>query len=128
MRKIERAKESGFSLVELLIAMTVMLMCLGIVSVLIAQAFSVRARESQRTDALTASQAALNVVSREVANSGFGIYTGTSSSHVASNGLIFADSTTQRIHLRSNIQNVGPPGGTTVLSTNRPGEDITYFY
>jgi prepilin-type N-terminal cleavage/methylation domain-containing protein len=128
MREAKRSKSSaGFSLIELIIAMTVMLVCLGMVSTLLARSFSVRARESQRTDALASAQGALNVISRELANSGFGIYTGTSTK-ASNNGLIVADSGANRIHFRTNIENVGPVGGTTVLSTNSPGEDVTYYY
>lgn len=128
MKKTPKSKDTGFSILELIISMTVILICLGIVSTLLGQAFGVRARESQRTDALTSAQAALNVISREISNSGFGIYTGTSAARTASNGLIAADSNAKRIHFRANIENTGPTGGATVLSTNRPGEDITYFF
>lgn len=125
--QIKRPNNTGFSLLELIISMTVILLCLGIVATLLGQAFGVRARESQRTDALTSAQAALNVISREVANAGFGIYSGTSS-RAASNGIVSADSNDKRIHFRANIENVGPIGGSTVLATNQPGEDITYFF
>src|SRR5688572_26206916 len=120
-------KNAGFSLLELIISMTVILICLGIVATLIGQAFGVRARESQKTDALTSAQAAMNVISREISNSGFGIYS-SGSTRTASNGIISADSNANRIHFRANIENTGPIGGPTVVSTNRPGEDITYFF
>jgi prepilin-type N-terminal cleavage/methylation domain-containing protein len=125
MKKNKPKPNAGFSILELIVAMTVILICLGIVSTLIGRAFSVRARESQRTDALTSAQAALNVISREISNAGFGIYTGTSN-RTASNGIIAADSNDKRIHFRANIENVGPVGGETVVSTNEAGEDITY--
>jgi type II secretory pathway pseudopilin PulG len=122
--------QAGFSLLELIIARLLMLMMLAIVSTLLSRSLSVRARESQRTDALTAAQAALNVLSREIANSGFGLST-PGDPQLASNGIIAADSNDKQIHIRANINNVGPmpaPTGSTVLSTNEPGEDITYFY
>ena len=112
---------------ELLLAMTIMLILMGIVSSLLAGALSIRARESQKADALSAAQAALNSLSRDIANAGFGIYSG-SNSRLASNGVVAADSNANQIHVRANIENVGPVGGTTVLSTNQPGEDITYFF
>ena len=127
MKTLKKKKSAGFSILELIIAMTVILLCLGIVSTLIGRAFSVRARESQRTDALTSALAALNVISREISNSGFGISTGGSPS-VASNGIIAADSTSKRIHFRANVENRGPVDGETVISTNEAGEDVTYFY
>lgn len=130
MPSIIPKNEKGFSLLELIIAMMLMLMLLAIVSTLLSRSLSVRARESQRTDALTSAQAALNVLSREIANSGFGL-TAPGSRRLASNGLIPADSNATRLHIRSNINNVGPttvPPGSTVLSTNEPGEDVTFFY
>ena len=110
-----------------MVAMVVMLILLGVVSSLLSQSMSVRARESQRTDALTSAHAALNVLSREIANSGFGIIA-SDGSGLAGNGIVAADSNANRIHIRSNITNVGPTTGSTVLSTNEPGEDITYFF
>lgn len=112
---------------ELLLAMTIMLVLMGIVSSLLAGALSIRARESQKTGALSAAQAALNSLSRDIANTGFGI-SAASSSRLASNGVIPADSNANQIHVRANIENVGATGGSTVLSTNQPGEDITYFF
>lgn len=123
-----RFSNKGFSLIELMIAMTIMLVMLAIVSTLLSRSLSVRQRESQRTDALTSAQAALNVISREIANSGFGINS-TTNSRIAGNGIVAADSNSTRIHFRANINNVGPmTGGGTVLATNQSGEDITYFY
>lgn len=127
MTKRQLNNEAGFSLLELIVAMLLMLMMLAIVSTLLSRSLSVRARESQRTDALTAAQAALNVLSREIANSGFGLST-PGDPQMASNGIITADSNDKQIHIRANVNNVGPPSGSTVLSTNEPGEDITYFF
>ena len=115
---------------ELLIAMTVMLLLMGIVSTLLARSLSVRSRERQRTDALTSAQAALNILSREIANAGFGLRL-AGDTFMASNGIIAADSNATQMHIRSNFNNVGPraaPTGSTVLATSDPGEDITFFY
>lgn len=107
----------GFSLIELMIAMTIILVALSLISTLFAGAMSTRKRESQRTDALTSAQAALNVMSREIANSGYGI----SISGQTNNGIVTADSTTKQLHFRANLVN-------SDLTTNSPGEDLTYFY
>src|SRR5690606_9287593 len=120
-------KQAGFSLMELLIAMVVMLMLLGIVSTLLSRSVGVRARESRRTDALTSAQAALNVMSREIANSGYGIFD-NSVTRIANNGLILADSNANQIHFRANITNTGPQDDPIALQTSDPGEDITYFF
>jgi prepilin-type N-terminal cleavage/methylation domain-containing protein len=119
-------QNAGFSLVELLIAMTVMLVLLGVVSTLFSRAISIRARESRRTDALTSAQAALNVMSREIANSGFGLYA-NADSKLPLSGIVIADSNVNKIHFRANLENTKDP----VTNTNpisSPGEDITYFF
>lgn len=104
-------------MVELMIAVTIMLSLLVLVSGVFSRALSTRKFESSRTDALTSSQAALNVISREVANSGYGI----SENDTASNGLVLSDCTNKRLHLRANVDNDN-------LTTTEPGEDVTYFY
>lgn len=111
--KIARAqKQKGFSLLELIIAMTVTLILMAIAATLFSGALGTRARESRRTDALTSAQAALNVMSRELANSGYGL---------TNNGIVYADSSSQRLHFRSNVVNTN---GVTC----DPGEDVTYFF
>lgn len=110
--RTENKPASGFSLIELLIAMTIMLVILGLVSTLFSKSLGTRQRESNRADALTAAQAALNVISREVANSGYGLIT---------NGIVFADSDSKKLHFLSNITNNN-------AAVTDPGENITYFY
>ena len=107
-----KQKKEGFSLIELLIAMTVMLVLLGLVSTILAAALNTRKRESRRTDALSSSQAALNVISREVANSGYGL---------SKNGLVYPDSAQRKIRVRANLIN-------TNNCTTEQGEDVTYFF
>lgn len=104
--------EKGFSLIELLVAMTVMLVLLGLVSTILTGALSIRSRESSKTDALSSAQAALNVISREVANSGYGLNY---------NGLVAADSGNKKIRVRANLTNSNN-------CVTDPGEDVTYFY
>lgn len=128
MKKPTRS-QAGFSLLELMIAMVIMLILLSTVSMLLGRSTSVRARERQRTDALTSAQAALNVMSREIANSGFGIYSGTNT-RSANNGIVVADSNMNRIHFRANVYNTGVAGSSNspALLTNQAGEDVTYFF
>src|SRR5688572_33160117 len=71
--KHNQVAQRGFSLVELLIAMTVTIVIAGIASTLVAQSFRMRSREDARSDAIADAQRALNIVSREIANSGFGL-------------------------------------------------------
>ncbi len=112
MKLSENKNEAGFSLIELIIAMTITLVLLGLASGLLSGALSTRKRESRKTDALTSSQAALNLLSREIGNSGYGLTT---------NGIVTADSNSQMLHFRSNVEN----GDAT---TNSPGEDLTYYF
>lgn len=107
-----KAPDSGFSIVELLIAVTVMLVVLGLVGSLLSQSLSSRQRESSRTDALTSAQAALNVMSREIANAGYGL---------TDNGIVLADSNQRNLHFISNVNN------NNEVLTNRY-ENVTYFW
>src|SRR5215204_1750394 len=102
----------GFSVVEFLISMTIFLVLLGSAASLFSKSLGTRQRESSRTDALTSAQAALNVISRELSNSGFGL---------TNNGIVSADSNTQKLHFVANIVN------TNNVLTDR-GENITYFF
>jgi prepilin-type N-terminal cleavage/methylation domain-containing protein len=61
----ENKTSAGFSIVELLIAMTIILVVLGLASTLFSKSLNTRRRESSQTDALTAAQATLNVISCE---------------------------------------------------------------
>ncbi len=104
--------DAGFSLIELLIAMTITLVVLGLTATMFGGAMAIRSRESSRTDALTSAQAALNIISREIGNSGYGL---------TNNGIVLADSGKKKLHFRANIDNLD----TEII---KPGEDITYFY
>lgn len=111
MEVTDNKQIQGFSLVELILAMTIMLTLLGLITTLFAGALSTRERESSKTDALTSAQAALNVISREIGNSGYGLDT---------NGLVVADSTSTKVRFRANIDNTD----SVIVS---PEEDINYF-
>jgi prepilin-type N-terminal cleavage/methylation domain-containing protein len=132
MFKRKKRNEKGFSLIELTVAMTIMLILLSVVSTLVGRAMGVRQRETRRADALVSVQAALNVISREVANSGFGLYS-DAVTRVASNGIVPADSGQNQIHLRTNMFNQGDKTNCennvpdTACLTDQPGEDVTYF-
>lgn len=110
--------------------MVVMVLLMCLVSTLLARSLSVRARESRKTDALTSAHAALNIMSREIANSGFGIYDGAVSQN-AVNGIILADSDANQIHFRANLSNTGDGPinpGCPAVCTNEVNENVTYFF
>jgi Tfp pilus assembly protein PilW len=110
-----RSREVGFSLIELLIAMAITLTVLGLAGNLLAGSFNVRARENQKTDALADAQRALNIMTREIANTGFGL---------ANNGIVEADSYASAIRIRSNLNAFD--GQTTSNSISDRNEDVKY--
>jgi prepilin-type N-terminal cleavage/methylation domain-containing protein len=111
-KQAKHNRNTGFSLIELLIAMSVTLILLGLISTLFAGALGTRARESRRTDALTSARAALSAISREISNSGYGL---------TNNGVVTADSNEQKLHFRANLDNED-------YATDAAGEDVTYFF
>ncbi|HWF88227.1 MAG TPA: hypothetical protein VN659_05310 [Pyrinomonadaceae bacterium] len=110
-----RQADGGFSLIELLLAMTIALTILGVTTGLLASSFSVRARENQKTDALADTQRALNIMTREIANAGFGM---------ANNGIVAADSTDSAIRVRANLNAFD--GQTSSNSISDRNEDVKY--
>ncbi|HEY0461551.1 MAG TPA: type II secretion system protein [Pyrinomonadaceae bacterium] len=110
--KKKGTKNSGFSLIELLIAMSITLVLMGLATSLFASALGTRTRESRKTDALTSARAAISAISREISNSGYGLTT---------NGIVAADSGTRKIHFRANLSNED-------YTTDSAGEDVTYFF
>lgn len=117
--KQRNKKTDGYSLLELMLTMTIMLIVLGLATSLFSKSLGVKQRESSRTDALTAAQAALNVMSREISNAGYGLKNAAATD--ASNGIVLADSNNQKLHFLSNIQN------NNTATTDRD-ENITYFF
>lgn len=113
--------QQGFSLIELLIAMTVTIVIAAVASTLVARSFKMRAREDTRSDAIADAQRALNIVSREIANSGFGLI---------DNGVVPGDTSNSSIRFRANLNaytrdGSGNPvtGSATVTDKD---EDIKY--
>ena len=110
---------AGFSLVELLIAMTVTLVMLGIATTALTTGYRIRDREESVTDAAADAQRALNIMSREIANAGFNLNT---------NGIVPGDSSATSIRIRSNLNKYD----ATASEASRngvidPGEDIKFF-
>ncbi len=103
---------AGFSLVELMIAMTITLILMAAASMLLSNSMRVRRRENQRTDALADAQRAVNIMSRDIANSGFGVDT---------NQIVIADSNATQIRIRANVTN-------TNGATSDEDEDVMYVF
>jgi prepilin-type N-terminal cleavage/methylation domain-containing protein len=111
---------SGFSLLELLIAMVITMALMTAASTLLANALRVRSRENQKSDALADTQRALNIMSREIANAGF---------NLTGNGIVAADSGATSIRIRSNLNRyeVETADATSRDSIMTESEDIKYF-
>ena len=74
--------------------MSVTIVIATIASTLVAQSFRMRSREDARSDAIADAQRALNIVSREIANSGFGL---------VDNGIVPGDTGPASIRFRANL-------------------------
>lgn len=107
------SSELGFSMVELIISMVLTLIVLGGAVGVYVAALNTRERESGRVDAISSAQAALNVMSREIGNGGYGLSN--------ENGLVLTDCGAKKIRIRANINNADG-------SVNSSGEDVMYLY
>ena len=117
----KQATSGGFSLLELIIAMAITMALMTAASTLLANALRVRSRENQKSDALADTQRAINIISREIANSGF---------NLNNNGIVAADSGLTQLRIRSNLNrfDYDPPTTDAMrASVTDSGEDITYF-
>lgn len=135
--------ERGFSLLELTIAMGISLAVLAAASTLLATSLRTRSRENTRSEALASAQRALNMMTREIGNSGYGLN---------DNGIVTADSGGgNSIRVRANLNNdadlsdtdedvrfvfqiangsvvrVDNAAGSVVLATNISGLTISYL-
>jgi prepilin-type N-terminal cleavage/methylation domain-containing protein len=116
-----KEQQSGFSLLELLIAMALTITLMTAATSLLASALRIRSRENQKSDALADTQRALNIMSREIAGAGF---------NLSNNGIVAAESGLNEIRVRSNHNKYDySPGVTDAMRNNvtEGGEDITYF-
>lgn len=126
-----RGRAAGFSLIELMIAMTITLIVLGVASTLLASAFNVRRREDQRTDALADVQRALVAMSHEIANAGFNL------DPTKTNGIVDADSQVDAngngtIRVRANLNKFDSTASAAAragigVAGEDAGEDVKYF-
>ena len=114
-----RLDAAGFSLLELLIAMTTAIVLLGLGSVLLASAFKIRDKQNSMSDALADAQRAVNIMSREIADAGFNLST---------NGIVAGDSGATSIRIRSNLNKYDASASSASRAdVIDPGEDLKYF-
>lgn len=108
--------EQGFSLLELMIGMTVTLGIVAIAGALLSGSFNIRNRENKRMEAVAAAQHALNYISRDIANAGFAL---------RKNGIVNADSDASSIRIRANLDAFS--GTSNAASLAQADEDVEYF-
>jgi type II secretory pathway pseudopilin PulG len=111
-----RKNDEGFSLIELLIAMTVTIVLMGVASTLLSASFKLRTRENARTDSIADVQRAINAMSREISIGGYGFGTN-------SNGLVAGDCDISSIRVRSNLNRYS--GNSLTIESS--GEDVKYL-
>lgn len=114
-RPSDHSADAGFSLFELVIAMAISLIVMSLASALLAGSFNIRSRENQKSEAIADVQRALNIMTREIANSGFGL---------TNNGLVTADSGASSIRFRANLN--AYRGETTSNAVSDRDEDVEY--
>ena len=122
--------QAGFSLIELLIAMVVMMVITAAASTLLVGSFNIRSREDHRSDALADARRAMNILTRELANSGYKLprnltYTNSAGAvfAVPRNGLLPADCDGQSVAF---VANLNAMDNATIGSINDPDEAIKY--
>lgn len=124
--------ESGFSLIELIIAMAITLVVLGISTTMLTRSLNIRTRANNNIDAMADAERALNIMSREISQAGF---------NLTDNGIVVGDSVTDAngnstIRIRANLnkfntsnsdaarRGIGDPGAAAGEDS---GEDVKYF-
>jgi prepilin-type N-terminal cleavage/methylation domain-containing protein len=120
--------EDGFSLFELIIAMTITLVVLTVATTLLAKSLNMRTRSNENVDAIADAERALNIMSREVAQAGF---------NLDDNGIVPEDSFVDTngnstIRIRANLNRYDTAAGDDArenisMPVEDSGEDVKYF-
>ncbi len=107
---------AGFSLIELLIAMSVTLTVMAVATTMIARSLRVRARENRRSDSMADAQRALNLMTREISSAGFRMKT---------NGIVWQDSNNDKsVRILANLNKYT---GEVDNGVTEEGEDVKFF-
>ena len=101
MQTLTPKNEPGFSLFELIFAIAITLVIMGVASSLLASSFKIRSREDRKSDAVADVQRAFNSMSREIGNAGFRLPSSLTS--VSANGIVGGDSDSQSVRIVSNL-------------------------
>ena len=114
-----RHGERGFSLLELVISMGLTVVVLTLATHIIASGVSIKAREERRIDAVADVRRALNTMTREITNAGYGLPAG-----LPANGIVAADSGLTQVRLLTNPDVSSTAAGATPGSVTSPDEDV----
>ena len=125
---ITKKHEAGFSLFELIIAMTITLVVLTIATTLLSRALNIRNRSNENVDALADAERALNILSREISQTGF---------NLSDNGIVPADSITDAngnstIRVRANLNRFDTAASMAARTSicvqgEDAGEDVKFY-
>ena len=110
-----RRNASGFSLIELLISMTITLIIVGLAFTLLARALNERTRDTTQAGELADANQAIGRMTDEMMNSGFALN---------SNGLVAADCTSNKVRIRANLNAFSME--TTSGTVTDPNEDVIF--
>ncbi|MDQ1636776.1 MAG: hypothetical protein QOF62_115 [Pyrinomonadaceae bacterium] len=126
--QIKAGQARGFSLIELMVAMTLTLVITGVAATLLARTMNLRTRTNANADALADAQRALNIMSREIANAGF---------NLSENGIVAGDSITDSrgnstLRIRANLNKFHLGASTNAqagigTAVEDAGEDVKFL-
>ena len=117
MQQTNKKNQAGFSLMELVVALTITLVVMSISVTLLARTLNIRTRENEHVDELGDVQRALNIMSREIANSGFNLTN-------PDNGIVAADSNGQAIRIRANLNKFDTSGTFSAAARKGIGDPL----
>jgi Tfp pilus assembly protein PilW len=119
--------QSGFSLFELIIAMGITLTIMVMSCTLLAAGFRMRSREDRKSDAIADVQRALNIMTREISNSGLKLPSGLAA--IASNGIVTSDTDNDELRIVSNLNGMPDTANAFVEDTDvtDADEDVKFL-
>jgi prepilin-type N-terminal cleavage/methylation domain-containing protein len=113
---------AGFTLLEMLIALAVTTVVTGLAITLLAASLNLRAREDRRSDAIADVRRALNTMTGEIANAGYGLPAGSPVNGIVAND---SDNTAIRILTNSDRFNGGTRTCCSASSTTQRTDGAT---
>jgi prepilin-type N-terminal cleavage/methylation domain-containing protein len=108
-------QQKGFSLIEMLLALTLTLFIVTLAFTLLAQSLNRKIHDEAQVSALADANQALSRISQEISNAGFGLKT---------NGLVTSDCTEEKIRIRANLNALMKQ--TTSGTVIDEGEDVIF--